>query len=376
MLEQDLAYLWRQTPVTRAVAADFADRDLRGTRIVCSIHLDIKMIPVIEALVVAGAEILVLTCNAATVRDEVCGHLRGLGAHVRARLGMTEEERRAAMDWAIARRPQYVCEMGADVTARLLAAHPEAVATVRAGMEATGTGILRLRALTLPFPVFDWDSLALKRGLHNRYLVGLTVWTAFLNVARVTLYGRRVLVLGYGPVGQGIADYARLLGAVPLVADPVPARQILARHAGCWVMSLEDALPQADIVVTATGRERVLRAEHFPLLRDGAFVLNAGHSTDEIDLAALRRAPARVMGQHIEEIALEGRRVFLLAGGAMFNLTAGPGDPYDSFDLTSALMLRGIGYMLDHHADHPPGLHMLPDAVEADVARIASGSHR
>lgn len=376
MLDRDVAYLQRQTPMTQAIAADFADRDLRGTRIVCSIHLDLKMIPVIEALAGTGAEVLVLTCNTATVRDEVCDHLRGLGAQVHARLGMTEEERVAAMDWAIAQRPQYVCEMGADVMARLLAAHAAEATTVRAGMEATGTGILRLRALALPFPVFDWDSLALKRGLHNRYLVGLTVWTTFLNVARVTLYGRRVLVLGYGPVGQGIADYARLLGAVPLVADLDPARQILARHAGCWVTSIEDGLPQADVVVTATGRERVLRAEHFPLLRDGAFVLNAGHSIGEIDLAALRRAPARVMGQHIEEIALADRRVFLLAGGAMFNLTAGPGDPYDSFDVTSALMLRGIGYMLDHHADHPPGLHVMPDAVEAEVARVVSRLHR
>lgn len=362
--------------MTRAVAADFARRDLRRIRIACSIHLDIKMIPVIEALVRTGADVLLLTCNAATVRDEVCEHLAGVGAQVRARLGMSEEERVAAMDGAIAQHPQFICEMGADLTCRLLAAHPSAAAAVRAGMEATGTGVLRLRPLALPFPMFDWDTLPLKQGLHNRYLVGLTVWTTFLNVARVTLYGRRVLVIGYGPVGQGIAEYARRLGAAPLVAEIDPRRQILARHAGCRVTAVEEGLPQADVVVTATGRERVVREEHFALLRDGAFLLNAGHTSGEIDTGALRRFPAQVIGPHLEEIALDGRRIFLLAGGAMFNLTAGPGDPYDSFDLTTALMLRGIGYMLDHHADHPPGLHVMPDVVEAEVARTAAALRR
>lgn len=373
-VQAQLRYLERHIPTTRRAAGRFGERDLRGLRIAFSIHLDLKVVPVIEAVVRSGAEALVLTCNPWTVRDEVCDHLREIGARVRARHGMSEREREEAMDWALAQSPQFLCEMGADLTVRLLTVHPERAGSVRAAMEATGTGILRLRDLSPPFPVFNWDDLPLKQGLHNRYLVGLVVWTTFLHVAQVTLYGRRVAVLGYGLVGQGIAEYARLLGAVPLVVEPDPARALLARTAGCWTMPLEEALRWADVVVTATGRQRVLREEHWPLLRDGAFLLNAGHSNEEIDVGSLRRFPHRTLRPHVEEVELGGRRVYLLARGAMFNLAAGPGDPYDAFDLTSALMLEGIAYMLDHHADHPPGVHLMPPDVERRVAEWAAAN--
>lgn len=367
-----LDYLERHIPLTRRVAEQFTARDRRGVRIAFSVHLDLKVVPVIQAVVRSGAEPLVLTCNPYTVRDEVCAYLQEVGARVRAWHGMSEAERVEAMDWAIAHSPQFLCEMGADLTARVLSAHPDAARAVRAAMEATGTGILRLADLPVPFPVFNWDDLPLKQGLHNRYLVGLVVWTTFLHVAQVTLYGRRVAVLGYGLVGQGIAEYARLLGAIPIVVEPDPARRILARHGGCWVMPLEEALPQAHVVVTATGRERVLREAHWPLLRDGAFLLNAGHSNVEIDVPSLLRFPHRMLRPHVEEVQLGDRRVYLLARGAMFNLAAGPGDPYDAFDLTSALMLAGIAYMLDHHADHPPGVHLMPPEVERRVAALAA----
>lgn len=368
---EELEYLRQQTPLTARVAEALARRDLRGVRVAFSVHLDIKTVPVIEAVRRAGAEVLAVTCNPATVRDEVCEHLRGCGVRVRARAGMPDSEWEETFSWALEQRPHYLCEMGADLSTRA-AADPERAGSVRAAMEATGTGVQRLRERALPFPVLDWNALPLKEGLHNRYLVGLVTWTTFLEVARVTLYGKRVLVVGYGPVGQGVAEYARLLGALPVVAELSPDRRLLARHAGCEVRPLEEALPLADVVVTATGREGVVREEHFRLLRDGAFLLNVGHSNRELDTAALRKSPARRLRPHLEEVQLAGKRVYLLAGGAMFNLAAGPGDPYDAFDLTSALLLAGLAHLFDHGHRYPPGLHPMPHEVELEVARLAA----
>ncbi|GBD30852.1 Adenosylhomocysteinase [bacterium HR32] len=365
---EELEYLRQQTPLTRAVADRVCARDLRGVRVAFAVHLDIKTVPVVEAVVRAGAEVFVVTCNPATVRDEVCGYLQGCGAQVRAHAGMPEAAWRDSLAWALEQRPHFLCEMGGELAYR--AAHDPR--DVRAGMEATGTGVQRLRAVDLPFPVLDWNALPLKEGLHNRYMVGLVTWTTFLHVARVTLYGKRVLVVGYGPVGQGVAEYARLLGAIPLVAELSPDRRLLARHAGCEVLALEDALPTAHVVVTATGRERVLRDEHFARLRDGAFLLNVGHSNRELDTDALRRYPTRTLRPHVEEVRLPHGRVYLLAGGAMFNLAAGPGDPYDAFDLTSAILLAGLAHLLDSGPAYPPGLHPMPREVELEVAALAT----
>lgn len=213
----------------------------------------------------------------------------------------------------------------------------------------------------------------MKQGLHNRHLVGLMVWHTFINVTALTLYGRKVLVIGYGLVGQGIAEYARLLGAHVMVCDLDPVRLVLARQQGGEPVSMREGLARAAVVVTATGRDRVLGADDLRHLADGCILANAGHSSLEIDIPALRRFPTREVRPAIEEVAVEGKTVFLLAQGAMLNLAAGPGDPVDAFDLTSALMLAGIEFMVQHHAAFPAGIHLLPPEVQHRIAALAAG---
>lgn len=371
----ELPWLRRNTPITTRVASELGSGAFRGLTICLNVHLDLKMIPVVEALTGAGARVLVLGCNRETTRDPVAAYMAGTGAEVFAWTQMTDAERQDAIAWALSRPVEFLSEMGGEVMAALVRGGRDAARHLRAGMEATGTGIARLRGQALPVPVFNWDDLAIKQGLHNRYLVGLMVWHTFINLTRLTLYNRTVLVVGYGLVGQGIAEYARLLGAHVLVCDLDPVRRLYARHAGCRVVTLEGGLSEADVVVTATGRERVIGESEFPLLRDGCLLANAGHSNLEIDVPALRRHPAAVLREGVEEINLGGRRVVLLAGGAMLNLAAGPGDPYDAFDVTSALMVAGIEFMVRRWQDYPPGIHVLPAEVEQRIATLA-GAHQ
>ena len=128
------------------------------------------------------------------------------------------------------------------------------------------------------------------------------------------------------------------------------------------------------MVVTATGRDGVLSADDFPYLADGCILANAGHSSLEIDISALRRYPTRQVRPAIEEVTVEGRTVYLLAKGAMLNLAAGFGDPVDAFDLTSALMLAGIEFMVQGHPAFPAGIHLLPSDVQHRIAVLAAGS--
>jgi len=372
----ELVWLRRHIPLTEAVARTLEPEVLRDRVVALNIHLDVKMIPVAEALLRAGAQLAVLGCNPYTTRDDVTTFLRAAGAEVSARAGMTEQERAEAMCWAAGVGCEFISEMGGELTALIVERFPDRIPPLRASMEATGTGIARLRALRLPIPVFNWDGVTLKQGLHNRYLVGLMVWHTFIGVTQLTLFDRRVAVIGYGPVGQGIAEYARLLGARVMVSDLNPVRQLQARHQGVEVMPLSEALRAADVVVTATGRDGVIGQRELELLPDGCILANAGHSNGEIDVTELRRAPSARLRPALEEFRLGGRRLYLLAGGAMLNLAAGFGDPYDAFDLTTALMLAGIAFMVRRHQEFAPGLHLLPDEVEQQVAALAAGVRR
>jgi len=367
----DLPWLRRHIPLT-AAAASRLGADLRGRVIALSIHLDLKMIPVVEALLRSGARTLVLGCNPSTTRDEVAAFMSEAGAEVYAWAGMTEAERREAMAWAAGSGSEFISEMGGDLTSTLVEQHPHRIPPLRAAMEATGTGIARLARLRLPIPVFNWDAVTIKQGLHNRYLVGLMVWHTFMTVTQLTLFNRRVAVVGYGLVGQGIAEHARTLGARVMVSDLNPVRQLHARHLGVDVVALPEALRRAEVVVTATGRDGVIGPRELDLLRGGCILANAGHSNGEIDVAALRVFPHAPLRPALEEYTVRGRQLYLLAGGAMLNLAAGFGDPYDAFDLTTALMLSGIAFMVRRHEEFPPGIHVLPAEVEQEVAALAA----
>ncbi len=366
-LTQELTWARRHLPrLHRAMARWPA---MTGVRLACSIHLDLKMIPLLEGLLARGAQLFLTTCNPGTVQDAVVAYLTAQGATAVAWRNISPTDHLAAMDQALAWQPTHLCEMGADLTTRLHETKKETA--VRAALEATGSGINRLGSLTPRYPIFNWDDLPVKEGLHNRHMVGLTAWHTFFQTTRLTLHEKRVLVVGYGLVGQGVAAAARAYGGTVIVAEIDPARQLQARYDGWQVTPLAEALPQADVIATATGAHHVISAAHLPLLRDGVFLLNAGHASDEMDVAALRAYPHEAVLPYVEAFAINGRTVYLLAGGAMFNLTAGWGDSLNAFDVTLAVMAAGIGHVVGTGEAAPPGVHILPRSVWTAV--LASG---
>jgi adenosylhomocysteinase len=126
------------------------------------------------------------------------------------------------------------------------------------------------------------------------------------------------------------------------------------------VRPLEDAIGEADVVVTATGVACVVGEAQMRHLRSGAFLLNVGHRDDEIDLGTLLSHPHREVLPFVEEVSLGDRIVYLFAGGSMANLTAGFGDSLNAFDVTLAVMMAGIRHITHAGMREPPGLHILP----------------
>lgn len=362
-LARELAWLRNFTPATRSSAE--ALPSLQGERLLAVCHLDLKMVPYFEALLSAGAETWACAANPATTRDEVAEHLRLMGVEVPARKDDPQDLHNAHLRAAVAAGPTLLSEMGADATA----ATEGRLGTVRGGLEATGTGIARLRSLTLAYPVFDWDSVPIKQGLHNRHLVGLMAANTYLNVTGLSLYGRTVLVVGYGPVGRGVADAARSFGAAVEVCDPDPAARLAAAHLGFPTPTLEAGLPRADVLFSATGRDGAVPLEALSSCKNGAFLANLGHTAGELPVEELRRHVVDRPRPHVERCDVGGKVLYLLAGGAMFNLAAGPGDPYDTFDLVTALMLEATGFLATEGVGYPPGIHPLPKHVQDRAAR-------
>jgi len=363
-LERDLAWLRSFTPATQRAAAGLPSLDNECLLAVC--HLDLKMIPYFDALLNAGARVYACAANPATTRDEVAAYLESSGVVAPARKGDPPELHAGYLRAAIEAGPTLLSEMGADATA----ATEGRLMGVRGGIEATGTGINRISGLDLAYPIFDWDSVPIKQGLHNRHLVGLMAMNTFLNVAGLSLYGRTVLIVGYGPVGRGAADAARAFGAAVEVCDLDPAARLAAAHLGFPTPEIDEGLSRASVVFTATGRDG---AVPFDVLRasagDGVFLANIGHTAGELPVAELRERVTDAPRPFVEQCGVDGKTMYLLAGGAMFNLAAGPGDPYDTFDLVTALMLEATGFLATEGDDYPPGVHPLPKKIQDRAAR-------
>lgn len=215
--------------------------------------------------------------------------------------------------------------------------------------------------------------MPIKQGLHNRLLVGQTAANVFLNVTGLSLYAKHVLVVGYGPVGRGAADAARSSGAVVEVCDTDPAARLAALHAGFPTVGLEEGLSRAGVVFTATGRDGVIPMEALSSCRDGAFLANLGHTSGELPATELKQRVSGRSRPHVETCEVDGKTVYLLAGGAMLNLAAGPGDPYDTFDLVTALLLEATGFLATEGVGYPPGLHPLPEEVQRRAAELFLG---
>jgi adenosylhomocysteinase len=319
------------------------------------------------ALAESGAQIVIGACNVDSTDDAAAAYLADHGITLYAWQGMSRADYDEHMQLVRAFDADYLCDMGGELSV----AYRDRQPPVKGALEATTSGLNLLRAHEFPFPIFDWNSIPLKDNLENRFHVGYEVWPVFSEVTSMSLYGRSVLVVGYGPVGKGIAERARALGAMVYVADLDAVRLIEAQHHGCAAVGLEDGLARCQIVVTATGVEGVVTEEHLRQARPGTVFFNAGHSNREIDIDWLYGQPHRRMRAHIERFDLEGTHLFLLTKGSLLNLAAGTGGGHDLFDLYTAVMLRGISWLFEGGAEGaPPGVQPYPAELEQEIARL------
>jgi len=371
--EGQIAWFRHVSPLTEYFARRVARRDYRGKRLAYWGHITGQnIIVMMSALKQAGAEIVMGACNIDSTDDAVAAYAVSLGIKVFGWQGMSLAEYQENLAAVRGFEANYLCDMGGE----LCVAYLDKAPPVMGALEATMTGLHLIRKHRLPFPVFNWNDITLK-DLHNRYHVGDTVWPVFNHVTGMSLFGRRVLVIGQGPVGKGIAERARSLGAIVYVSDLNPVRLLEARHLGCETVSLTEGIERCGIIVTATGVDGVLLQEHLCRVKPGTILFNAGHSNHEIDIDWLYRQPHRRIKAHIEQFDVGKTNLFLLAQGSLLNLATGAG-PYgiDQFDHYTAVMLLGISWMFDGiPEDILPGLQLYPAHLEREIAEQSLRIH-
>jgi len=368
-IEAALEWLRFTHPISTHFGAEVRRTDLSGKRLAGWMHLLPDTILTLMPFVEAGVSVRVGGCNPDSTDPRVVEYLANHGVEVfdgrREPRTLYDETLRHFATGPL----DAICDMGGE----LIEAATRAGTPIAGALEATTTGLHRIRPLHLAFPVFDWNGIALKDAIHNRFHVGEETWPAFGSITGLSLFGCRVLVVGFGPVGRGVAERARALGAVVTVAERDPVRQLEALHFGCRTLPLAEALAEAAVIVTATGRDGVLGEAELNLCRDGAVLFNVGHSNREIDVDWLDRHERRTMKAHIERYAIGGRSLFLLNRGSLINIAfTGNLAGSASFDPFSGVMIRGLLWLLTAGAAGiPPGLHSYPPELEREVATAA-----
>ncbi len=365
-------------PVLNAIREDFErEKPFSGMRIAMSIHLEAKTAYLAEVLRSGGADVAVTGSNPLSTQDDVAAALAHTGMKVYGWHNATAGEYESHLRKTLEHRPHIVIDDGGDLVHLLHTDLKDQAGEVIGGAEETTTGVLRLRALEragkLLFPMVAVNDARCKYLFDNRYGTGESAWAGILRTTNLITAGKRVVVMGYGWCGKGVAMRARGLGASVIVCEVDPVKAIEAHMDGFRVMHSEEAAAEGDIFITVTGCRDLLRERHFRRMKNGAIMANAGHFDVEINIPELEKVSVfrRTVRSNIEEFLLpDGRRLYLLAGGRLVNLAAGDGHPAEIMDMSFALQAMAALYIARQGEKLEKKVYEVPRDIDDRVARL------
>lgn len=369
----------REMPVLRLIRERFErEKPLAGIRIGACLHVTTETANLVRTLAAGGAEVHLAASNPLSTQDWTAAALvAAYGISTYARRGEGNDTYYAHLRTVADIHPQITMDDGCDLVSLLHKERRSQLSEVLAGTEETTTGVIRLRAMAadgaLAFPVVAVNEAETKHLFDNRYGTGQSTIDGILRATNILLAGRNVVVAGYGWVGRGIASRMGGHGAHVAVVEVNPVRAIEALMDGYQVMTAGEAASWGDLFVTATGNVNVFRREHFAAMRDGAIMANSGHFDAELDLPALREMAeghVRDVRPNVQEFDLGGKRLNLIAEGRLVNLGAAEGHPAAVMDMSFANQALSAEYVATHHADLEPRVYVVPESIDAEVARL------
>ena len=372
-----------EMPGLMALREEFREsKPLAGARVAGCLHMTIQTAVLIETLVELGAEVSWSSCNIFSTQDHAAAAIAETGIPVFAWKGMNEEE----FDWCIEQtiyafkdgKPlNMILDDGGDLTNMVLDNYPELVSNIKGLSEETTTGVLRLyervKNGSLTLPAINVNDSVTKSKFDNKYGCQESLVDAIRRSTDIMMAGKVAVVAGYGDVGKGSAASLRGAGARVIVTEIDPICALQASMDGFEVKKLETAIPESDIVVTATGNKDIVRGEHFEAMKDKTIVCNIGHFDNEIDMAWLNDNYGETkdtIKPQVDIYNLKGKDVIVLAEGRLVNLGCATGHP--SFVMSTSFANQTLAQieLWKNSEKYDNDVYLLPKVLDEKVARL------
>jgi adenosylhomocysteinase len=344
-----------EMPGLMALRKEFgASKPLAGARVAGCLHMTIQTAVLIETLVELGAEVTWSSCNIFSTQDHAAAAIAAAGISVYAWKGQTEEE----FDWCIeqtlffgeGKQPlNMILDDGGDLTNMVLDRYPELVAAIGGISEETTTGVHRLyeRMIkgSLPLPAINVNDSVTKSKFDNKYGCKESAVDAVRRATDLMMAGKVVVVAGYGDVGKGTAASFRGAGARVIVTEIDPICALQAAMDGYEVKKMENSVPRANIVCTATGNKNIVTERHFRMMKDKSEI------KPQVDL-----------------YNIEGNDIIVLAEGRLVNLGCATGHP--SFVMSNSFTNQVLAQieLYTNKGKYPNEVFTLPKHLDEKVA--------
>ena len=360
-------------------------KPLKGARIAGCLHMTIQTAVLIETLKELGADVQWSSCNIFSTQDHAAAAIAAVGIPVYAWKGETLEE----YDWCIEQTLFYgenneplnmILDDGGDLTNLVLDKYPEMVKHLKGISEETTTGVHRLydRVVkgTLPVPAINVNDSVTKSKFDNKYGCKESLVDAIRRATDIMMAGKVAVVAGYGDVGKGSAQSLRGSGARVLITEIDPICALQAAMDGYEVKKMDDAVKEADIIVTATGNCDIITGRHFENMKHNAIVCNIGHFDDEIDVAWLNNNFGNTKDEikpQVDKYTVNGKDIILLAEGRLVNLGCAMGHP--SFVMSNSFTNQTLAQLelWLNGGNYENQVYTLPKHLDEKVARLHLG---
>jgi len=352
-------------------------KPLKGAKILGCLHMTIQTAVLIETLVELGADVRWSSCNIFSTQDHAAAAIAKRGIPVFAWKGETEEEYLLCIKQTIEGKkgwkPNMLLDDGGDLTALMHKEYKDLLKSVKGLSEETTTGIKALKKMEaekkLLVPAINVNDSVTKSKFDNLYGCRESLVDGIRRATDVMMSGKTAIVAGFGDVGKGSAASLRQNGARVMVTEADPICALQAAMEGYKVVLMDEAIGEADIVVTATGNKDIVTADHMRKMKDRSIICNIGHFDNEIQVEALKNYKWTEIKPQVHEIEFpDKKRILLLAEGRLVNLGCATGHP--SFVMSASFTNQVIAQieLWKNSEKYEKKVYVLPKHLDEKVA--------